>query len=676
MIRKISKERLVYAFLTVFLSAIISISVYHLWGTDLRVPIAGYRSDSVGVLSELNNYVRGGSVHQLVIYGEQYANLYSGSFGDSSVPMPLLKLIWMITGSIEEAVNIHAILNSILLAASMFWVCTCLKVRDFFSMMAGVLYGNLSYFILGSNTVLLIYSTCFYIPLFCYILIELMRTKSELHKLTTGNAVFIMSVMLYVGMNSAYYAFFAIILLAYATMFILFVRKDIDSILLAFLSYAAIGMGIASYTLPTILNNAGLGQTVLDMGYMLQVLVILISGLVLWGTVAFLKQVRGILTLKKIYTSIVILVGLAGVVYVILLKYTDYIGSYAGRSLVDVQLGSLKVGAMVLPAVNSVFGLGNSALGTLTDINNMQAGDTAMIGVLAGVGFVYSVIKIFQYRRENPKDEVLKICGLFNCVIVVVAAKGGISLLIGAFITSGIRGYSRMCVYIATFGLISFALLADKLVDKIRVVSKEVVRKGLYAIATIAMIFGIATSIPTNFIYNGTYGMVAYEQRKKEYDEWYRYVGTVESQMPEGGTILELPLYMDPEHMGELMTIGRAYELSIPAIVSKTTYWDSRGGGEIAAPLSNILERGNHIDDFLTLVCVSGYDGIYIDTMMYHDDSYVQLIERITHQLGEPFICNENRRYFYSLEDYDRMLRKQHTNEELELIKEQIVEQY
>ena len=161
---QLTRKKRIYAFLTIFLSAIISISAYHLWGTDWRVPISGYRSDSLGVLLELKNYVRGGSVHHFVIYGEPYADLYVDSFGDSSVPMPLLKLIWKITGSVEEAINIHAILNSVLLSLSMFWVCTCLRIKNFSSMLVGVVYGNISYFILGCNTVLLIYGACFYIP--------------------------------------------------------------------------------------------------------------------------------------------------------------------------------------------------------------------------------------------------------------------------------------------------------------------------------------------------------------------------------------------------------------------------------------------------------------------------------------------------------------------------------
>lgn len=674
MVYKISGKSLAFAFLTALLSAVVSISVYHLWGTDLRVPISGYRSDSLGVLLELKNYVRGGSVHHFVIYGEPYADSYIASFGDSSCPMPLLKLIWKLTGSVEEAVNIHAVLNSILLSLALFWVCTRLGVRNCFSMAVGVVYGNLSYFILGANTVLLIYGACFYIPLFCYILIELMRTDSVLHKMTAKNAVFILAVMLYMGMNSAYYAFLGMILLTFTTVYALFVRKDIDSIIFCFLSYIAIGMGIVSYTMPTILKRFGFARIVMDMGYILQVLIVLTSIAVLGALVALMKRIHRFLTLKKIYGMLFGLLGIAGIAYVILWKYTDYVGAYEGRSLVDVQLGSLKAGSMVLPAVNSVFGLGRSILGAITDIDNLHASDIAEIGVLAGVGFVYSVIMVFQYGKKSPRDEVVKICGLINSFILVVAVKGGLSLMIGALITTGIRGYSRMCVFLAAFGLIASAILMDRVADKIKMVSRAVVRNSLYAAGAGVLAFVLMMSVPTDFIYKGMFGFVGYEQRKSEYDEWQRYIGAIEQQVSDGSMILELPTRVDDTHRGELMTAGRAYELSIPAIVSETTFWNE--GGKIRKAVNNIFENKGDMDKLLTLICASGYDGIYIDTMMYHDDSYIQLIDKFGQVLGEPLICNENRRYFYDLSHYNKMLHERYSDNELEMIKEQIAGQY
>lgn len=676
MVYKMSKKEIAYAVLTIFLSAIVSISVYHLWGADWRVPISGYRSDSLGVLLELKNYVRGGSVHQYIIYGNQNITEYSGNFGDSSIPMPLLKIIWMLTGSVEASVNIHAVLNSVFLALSMFWVCTRLGIRNCFSVLSGVLYGNLSYFILGANTVLLIYGTCFYIPLFCYILISLMCTEGGRNKLTTGNMMFVMGVMLYLGMNSAYYAFLAMILLAFTTLYVLFAVKNVDNILLCFVSFIAIGLGIASYTVPKILKGMGFSQLVRNMGYMMQAVIIVFSIIVLWGIAAFLKKAEKFLTLKRVYAGTFILAGIAGVAYVVLWKYTDYIGSFAGRSLVDVQLGSLKAGAMVLPAVNSAFGLGRALLGAITDIDNMQASDIAEIGVLAGAGFVYSLINIFLFEKKEIKDEILKICGLINGFIVVVAAKGGLSLLIGAFVTSGIRGYSRMCVYIAVFGLISFAILAEKISYRIKTVPAVFARNSLYVIASIILTAGVIMSVPTHYIYKDMFGFADYTQRKSEYDEWYRYIGAVETQLPEGSTVLELPLHVDDVHMGKLMTKGRAYELNIPAVISNTLYWDSLGSETMDKYLMNILDQGGSMEDFLVYVYASGYQGIYIDTMMYHDNSYAQMIEALTKQLGEPLICSENRRYFYSLADYGHSLHEKYTDEELQGIKEQISMQY
>lgn len=676
MMHKLTRNKLIYVFLTIFLSMIISISAYHLWGTDWRVPISGYRSDSLGVLLELKNYVRGGSVHHFVIYGEPYADLYVDNFGDSSVPMPLLKLIWKITGSVEEAINIHAVLNSVLLSLSMFWVCTCLRIKNFSSMLVGVAYGNISYFILGCNTVLLIYGTCFYIPLFCYILIELMRKDSHLDSFENSTMFFPLIVMLYMGMNSAYYAFLGMILLAFVMIYVLFVKKSISSILLAFLSFFAIGLGIASYTLPKILKSIGLSSFVLQMGYWLQLFVVFASIIILWGLVFLLKRICKYITMRKVYVSFVVLAAIAGGIYVILWKYTDYVGAYAGRSLVDVQLGSLKAGSMILPSVNSAFGIGRSILGAITDINNPQAAECAIIGVLAGIGFIYSIIMIFQYngRKYGEKDEVLKICGLIHCFILVVAVKGGLSLLIGAFITTGIRGYSRMCVYIATFGLISSAILIDRIIDRISNVTKPICRRGLYILASGVLIFVLVSSIPTDFIYKNTFGFVAYEQRKEEYDEWYHFVGAVEEQVPENSMILELPIYVDGTHKGELMTVGRAYELSIPSVVSQTTYWND--GGKIRRLLRNMFENNGDMEEFLMVVCASGYDGIYIDTMMYHDNSYIQLIDNLKEFLGEPLICNEKRRYFYNLVNYDRMLHEQYNSEGLEIRKQQIIEQY
>ena len=221
-------EKILFGLLTMLLSFLLTMSYYHLWGTDLRVPISGYRSDSGGVLLEAANYVRGGNVHRNVLYAAPHASKYMSAMGDSSMPIPFIGLVWRLTGSVEAGVNVAAVLNGVLLALGAYWLCTQARIRASLSMVLGICYSALPFFVFASNTVLLIYAWCFYIPLFCWIMIMLMSEKPK----TLKDTVLIIAVMLYLGLNSAYYAFFALIILALAGLYSLIRLKNVDNILL------------------------------------------------------------------------------------------------------------------------------------------------------------------------------------------------------------------------------------------------------------------------------------------------------------------------------------------------------------------------------------------------------------------------------------------------------------
>ena len=111
--------------------------------------------------------------------------------------------------------------------------------------------------------------------------------------------------------------------------------------------------------------------------------------------------------------------------------------------------------------------------------------------------------------------------------------------------------------------------------------------------------------------------------------------------------ILELPLSVENEYFGKLMERGRAYELLIPAIISKTTVWSYLGGWNTDISIEDDTE------EFIETVRDAGFQGIYIDTLLYHDDSYVEQIESLENLIGTPIVCNEKRRYFFNLAEYE-----------------------
>ena len=90
---EMNKKVVLIGIFTIILSIIISVSYFQLWGTDINVPLTGYRSDSIGVLLEAANYCRGGNLFNNIIYNAPNINnnVFLGGISDSSVPMNLIK---------------------------------------------------------------------------------------------------------------------------------------------------------------------------------------------------------------------------------------------------------------------------------------------------------------------------------------------------------------------------------------------------------------------------------------------------------------------------------------------------------------------------------------------------------------------------------------------------------
>lgn len=655
------KSKIIYGILTILITFIITVSYFGLWGTDINVPISAYRGDSVGVLLEAANYARGGNVHEKACMGAPDIGGYWYNIGDSSVPIPFIYLLSKLFGSIEAAINIHAVMNYILMAISMFWVCTKLGAGNLISMISGICYSSLTYFVFFANTFLLIYGACFYIPLFCFILIEIMQKEK---KMQVKEFVFLVAVMFYVGINSAYYAFFCMIILAFVGLYALLGLKSVEKVLTVAVCYLAIGVGIVLYTIPNILHSAFHFDALWNSGFY-GVFCLFFCAIVIGLGILFYKKIYPHISIKSIWIFIAAVAFFCGVALLLVSRFTNFLGEYEGRSVFQTQEMTFSVVNAFLPAVNSVFGNVNEQLRLLVDLENC---DFTVLGPLTGIGLIASVLFMFRYENNvKTKNEILGICGKCNCFAIVVAVKGGLSLLIASYITTGIRYYSRMCIFIACFSLIAFALIIDQFAKKIKEVRVSAIKYLLEICMCIIIIAGMLLSIPTDFIYNNTYGnhygLAAYDQRKKEYDDWQELIRKIEMQMEEGDMILELPIETDIIYAAELMIHGREYELSIPAIVSEKTTWSY--SGEFKEP-----DSVDNIENLLIKAAAYDFKGIYVDTLLYPDDSYQAVLEELEKYLGEPVVCNENRRFFYNMTSFTSNIQSKYSEEELKKIKQ------
>ena len=633
-------KKILYGVITLVIGFVITMSCYHLWGTDIRVPIAGYRGDSVGLLLEVNNIVRGGTIHNNAVFGAPDIGGYRNIMADYTMMFPTIRLFWKLSGSVEAAVNIQLIFNHLILGLCMYLVCIRLKLSEKMAAVTGILMSNTPFLILGYNVIMLTYVYCFYLPFFAYYVIKMMMPQKEEEKVNFAEIFFLMLFMFFTGVNSLYYAFFCLIVLAFVGIYTLCGLRSVKNTLMVIVSYLAIGYGIAVCIMPNVLHTIGLGQ-IWDSG-MFNILSAVIGLIIVGFVFLFYQKIYPSMTMKKL---ILILLGLGvilGLGLLMVSRFTDYMGEYDGRTLYAVELGALNITNLFLPAPNNIFSGLDKMVAVLTDIDNPQACDATEMGVLTGIGLLYSILHVFRFQKtEDIREQILEICGKCNCFLILLAVKGGLASVIASYITTGIRNYNRVAIIIMVFSLISFGILMDKLAETIAAFFAEKKRMVIASILWAAVLLGIVISVPMDYIYNHNFGVLYYEQRKEEYDEWQDIVMRIEDSVEAETMILEFPASIEGAHLGELMTVGRAYELSIPAIVSKETIWSYTSG------LKTELDALEETEAYIDLAAESGFGGIYLDTMMYADNSYIQYIEALQEVLGEPVVSDGHRRYFW-----------------------------
>ena len=181
---------------------------------------------------------------------------------------------------------------------------------------------------------------------------------------------------------------------------------------------AAVIAGIAVYTLPKMLASMGYQELVVSLKAKFFLILLLCAILFLAVFGLLVKKVTLHITIRTVYIALGGIIGVGGILFLILKKYTDYLGTYDGRSWMSVEMGALRIVNMLLPAPNNFVLSVNQPLERLVDLDQ---GDYTINGVLAGIGYLYSLLHIFSYQKNNhstlqqdKKKEILRICGLLN----------------------------------------------------------------------------------------------------------------------------------------------------------------------------------------------------------------------------------------------------------------------
>ena len=283
--------------------------------------------------------------------------------------------------------------------------------------------------------------------------------------------------------------------------------------------------------------------------------------------------------------------------------------------------------------------------------------DSASLGIIGSIGFLCLLAQLL-YRKELVADAG----GLFhdlsalNIFAVLLGTIGAFGLLFAIYVSSAIRCYNRISVYIAFF---SFMAVAYGLETVYRRTRKN--RSIFYVLLVAALIVGTLDQTSTWYV-------PVYAANKAQFDSDKEFVNRIEATLPPGSLIFQLPYTQFPEAVpsGKMLDYDhfRAYAHSKNLRWSYATI-KNRDTDRAQQRVASLPP-----EEFVKEIAFAGFSGLYIDRVGYEDNGIT--VEAAFSKIlqAKPLNSQDGRLLFFNLTDYGRSLREKYSESQWEVKKE------
>ena len=306
-------------------------------------------------------------------------------------------------------------------------------------------------------------------------------------------------------------------------------------------------------------------------------------------------------------------------------------------SFEESELYGLKIAQMFMP-VN-----GHGIYTKYIDMYNETAflvteNSSAYLGVIGMIGFIALLICLFL-NKDNKTNKRLGYLSELNITMVLLGTIGGIGSMFAFFVTPLLRGYNRVSIFIEYACILAIAILVDLLIKKIKdmncskIALKRIAIYGTYVVFLVVCIFSIWEGYPG-------FATPDYASIEEEYTSDDEFVKSIESSVPAGSMIYQLPYHEYPEY-GPVNDMWD-YHLYVGFVHSDTLRWSYgsiKGRSEDAWNKSvSEMSYGNMV----SYLKEQGFAGIYVDKRAYLDDEFAELKNGLESATGASFTSSAN----------------------------------
>lgn len=605
----LAKKEILPMILSGMLSLLAAFCVYHIWKFNFYNPIE-YEGDLVSGFFYASNFISGDWLY----YSSKVAPLgYNGSsfaigFWLHAV---ILKIICIFVSDPVVAVNIFYFGGFLLTGMTGYFVLRKLKINKGISILCAVLYTQLPYHYMR-NEVHLWLSAYYVLPLavlVLYYVVSGQLVEEDTKRIDKGKLIFGVIVAVLMGVSDIYYsAFFAFLIV----------------------------MG-------------GLLSAIIKKNWKLLIAIVpIIIALVLALLLVLLPFIKSALS--------------------------GNVSGQAMRNEADLDSFGLKWIYMILP-------IAGHRIKFLADfrkycddaflLNNKSA--YVSLGILLSVGLIISLLSLIGSRGKRSEHyQIIRQMGVLSLVSILLATPGGISTLIGSLLSTAIRCYNRISVFIAFFATITFACFLQLLQDSNVVKRWFQNRMALSGILVLLGIFGIWDMTSADIVdktdydpFNHIY-LTDRAELEKEVASDRKLVADVENIMPEGSKILQLPIVSDTIYSAFPNGTAGTWQHTWKTVFARTTQW-SHGdaqGGETDRWLTKI--KTLPMKELIPAVAEVGFTGIYIDPLGYEEEEFEKVCSIIEKMTGSsPIISEYGEQRFYDISEYAERRNESYTEEEL-----------
>ncbi|MBO9577363.1 MAG: hypothetical protein J7480_01160 [Microbacteriaceae bacterium] len=578
------------------LSLLLAVLALELWRADLFIPF-NYTGDALAVAAHFKTTFETGWYESQPLLGAPFGQVYHDFPTSDNANFLFASILGHLLGSWTLAMNVYFLIGFPLAGLAASWFIRVAGASKATTLATAPLFAVLSYhFMRGEPHMFL--AAYFVIPLSLVLVLRAARgerlwgwREGSTHPVGRwfGRGVQTVVIAGLTGFTQAYYAVFALILLAVAGVVAVIRHRDWPRF---------------------------------------------------WGAVAA----------GGIILAVVAVNMLPDTLYV-LLHGPNPVGFQRGHA--DAEIYALKFAQLVLPWSGHRIGFLASIRQQYDSHYPLLSEQPSLGAVAAGGFVILLAIVVYRaiagFRREavTPRMATLSALGGLVLVAFLFATVGGMSTII-SFVTASIRGWNRMSVIIALLCLAAVALLLDAWLERIAARARaRAKRPGRVravwagAFAVLVLLVGYVDQTPAGF--GASYAPAIAQWRADA-----AYFQAIEELLEPGDWVVQLPYNAFPESQGPTGVLGS--EVVIPYLHTTRVGWTGGGiKGRPSADWTSVLQAYPSTD-VPAIAAAAGASGILLDRRAV-PAAQQDLEPGLTTALGAPFASEDGRYAFWSLAD-------------------------